>query len=86
MLTVCLSPTLKFRGRVSSGRNPERAASSSDDDRGDAARDLPKADNLAGLLWDLAQRAPRMNDPDAAADEDWVEDDLRIERVEPGAL
>jgi len=53
---------------------------------GDAARDLPKADKLAGLLWDLAQRAPRIDDPDAVADEDWVEDYLQIERVEPGAL
>jgi hypothetical protein len=53
---------------------------------GEAARDLPKADKLAGLLWDLAQRAPRIDDPDAVADEDWVEDYLQIERVEPGAL
>lgn len=53
---------------------------------GDAARDLPKADKLAGLLGDLAQRAPRIDDPDAVADEDWVEDYLQIERVEPGAL
>ena len=53
---------------------------------GEAARDLPKADKLASLLWDLAQRAPRIDDPDAAVDGDWVEDSLQIERVEPGAL
>jgi hypothetical protein len=53
---------------------------------GDAARDLPKADKLATLLMDLAQRSPRIDDPDAVADDDWVEDYLQIERVEPGAL
>ncbi len=46
----------------------------------------PKADKLASLLWDLTQRAPRIEDPDAVADDDWVEDSLQIERVEPGAL
>ncbi len=35
---------------------------------------------------DLAHRAPPVDDPDAVADEDWVEDYLQIERVEPGAL
>ncbi len=52
---------------------------------GDAARDLPKADRLAGLLYELAERAPLI-DPDAVPAEDWVEDFLAIERVEPGAL
>jgi hypothetical protein len=53
---------------------------------GDAARDLPKVDKLAGLLVDLARRSPRLDDPDAVADEDWVEDYLQIERVESRAL
>ena len=53
---------------------------------GDAARDLPKADKLASLLYELTQRSPRVDDPDAVADDDWVEDRLQIERVEPGAL
>jgi hypothetical protein len=52
----------------------------------DAARDLPKADKLAGLLYDLSRRAPHIGDPNAIADEDWVEDFLAIEQVKPGAL
>jgi hypothetical protein len=52
----------------------------------DAARDLPKADKLSGLLYDLTRRTPHIGDPDVIADEDWVEDFLPIERVEPGAL
>lgn len=52
----------------------------------DAARDLPKADKLAELLYNLTRRAPHIADTDAVADEDWVEDFLLIERVESGAL
>lgn len=56
-------------------------------DRGAAAaRDLPKAEKLAGLLCELTRGAPRIDDPDTVADEDWVEDLLPIERIEPGAL
>lgn len=53
---------------------------------GDAARDLPKAEELASLLYELTQRSPRVDDPDAVADDDWVEDQLKIERVEPGLV
>lgn len=50
----------------------------------DAARDLPKAERLGRLLHEEAQRS--RIDQDALADEDYVEDYLTIERVEPTAL
>jgi hypothetical protein len=50
----------------------------------DAARDLPKAERLGRLLDEQAQRS--RIDQDALADEDYVEDTLWIERVEPAAL
>jgi len=54
---------------------------------GNAARELPRAEKLAGLLYDVTRRsADVVEDPDAVAEEDWVEDSLAIERVTPGAL
>jgi len=50
----------------------------------DAARDLPKAERLGRLLYEQAQRS--RIDQDTLADEDYVEDTLWIERVEPAAL
>jgi len=50
----------------------------------DAARDLPRAERLGRLLDEQAQRS--RIDQDALADEDYVEDTLWIERVEPRAL
>jgi hypothetical protein len=52
---------------------------------GDAARELPRADRLGELLHDEMVKTPPF-DPDDIPDEDWVEDFLAIERVEPGAL
>jgi len=49
-----------------------------------AATDLPKADKLADLLYDLAGRSNV--DAHALADEDYVEDHLTISSVEPGEL
>src|SRR5262249_56579093 len=49
-----------------------------------AASDLPRAEKLAGLLYDLAERSDV--DALALADEDYVDDYLRISRVEPGKL
>jgi hypothetical protein len=50
---------------------------------GDAARDLPKAEKLSNLLYEHARRTTI----DAhTLDDDYVEDDLTIERVEPGLL
>jgi hypothetical protein len=51
---------------------------------GEAARDLPRAERLSGILFDLARRADV--DVHAVDDKDYVEDSLTIERVEPGAL
>lgn len=50
----------------------------------DAARDLPRAERLGELLDRQAQRS--RIDLVALADEDYVEDTLWIERVEPTAL
>jgi succinate dehydrogenase flavin-adding protein (antitoxin of CptAB toxin-antitoxin module) len=50
-----------------------------------AARDLPVADRLGGLLHDVAARAPEI-DMDAVDDKDWVEDHLAISDVEPGRI
>lgn len=52
---------------------------------GEAARDLPRAERLASLLYALARTAPDV-DPGTVADVDWVDDQVCIERVEPGAL
>jgi hypothetical protein len=52
---------------------------------GDAARELPRADRLGELLHDEVAKTPPF-DPEDVPDEDWVEDFLVIERVEPGAL
>jgi hypothetical protein len=54
-------------------------------DRGaEAARDLPRAERLASMLFDLAEQSDL--DLDALNDDDVVEDYLTIERVEPLAL
>jgi hypothetical protein len=52
---------------------------------GDAARELPRADRLGELLHDEMARTPPF-DPEDVPAEQWVEDFLAIERVEPGAL
>jgi hypothetical protein len=62
----------------------ETAAEASDLGR-DAPRDLPTADRLGMLLHDVTDRAPDI-DPDAIADECWVEDYLEIANVEPGKI
>lgn len=51
----------------------------------DARRELPAADRLGELLHDAATAAPPLN-PEAVADEDWVEDYLVIVRVESGRI
>jgi hypothetical protein len=54
-------------------------------DRGaEAARDLPRAERLASMLFDLAEQSDL--DLDALNDSDVVEGYLTIERVEPLAL
>ncbi len=51
----------------------------------DARRELPVADRLGELLHDVATAAPPL-DPEAVADEDWVEDYLAIAKVESGRI
>jgi hypothetical protein len=66
---------------VHSGEQRKEAA-----ERGtEAAHDLPKADRLGQLLQLELAKTPRV-DPDDVPEEQWVEDFLAIERVEPGAL
>lgn len=49
------------------------------------ATSCPKAERLADLLYDLTRDVPEF-DPDSIPDDDWIEDQLWIERVEPAAL
>lgn len=49
-----------------------------------AGSDLPKAEKLAGLLYDLAEHSDV--DGHALVDEDYIEDCLTISRVAPGEL
>lgn len=51
----------------------------------DAARDLPRADKLGEYFYEATRTAPSF-DPDDIPDEDWVEDHLVIDRVEPGEI
>jgi hypothetical protein len=46
--------------------------------------DLPRAERLSELLYDLAAKSS--SDVDALEDDDYVEDYLFIERVEPGSI
>jgi hypothetical protein len=48
----------------------------------DSARELPAADRLTDLLVGVAMNAPDI-DVDDVSDEDWVEDQLMIDQVEP---
>jgi len=64
----------------------------SDEERGiavergtDAARDLPRAERLATLLYDQSRHTPSF-DPEDHGAADFVDDYLMIDRVEPGAL
>jgi hypothetical protein len=52
---------------------------------GAAARELPRADRLGSLLHEVMERTPPF-DPEEIPQEDWIEDFLTIERVEPGEL
>jgi hypothetical protein len=51
----------------------------------DSARELPSADRLTDLLVGVAMKAPAI-DVDDVSDEDWVEDQLMIDQIEPGKI
>lgn len=51
---------------------------------GEAARDLPKAERLSGLLFDQSRKTTIH--ADALDDDAYVDDYLMIERIEPGKL
>jgi hypothetical protein len=51
----------------------------------DSARELPAADRLTDLLVEVAMKAPDI-DVDDVSEEDWVEDQLMIDQVEPGKI
>lgn len=63
----------------------EEAAADACDRAREASRDLPIADRLGMLLYDVTDGAPAI-DPEDVADEDWVEDYLAITDVEPGKI
>jgi hypothetical protein len=50
-----------------------------------AARDLPAAERLGQLLYDVTEPAPEL-DVEELPDEDWVEDYLAITEVKPGRI
>jgi hypothetical protein len=52
----------------------------------EASHDLPRADKLATLLYDLTRDTALPGDPNEVPEQDWVEDYLPITRVEPGKL
>jgi hypothetical protein len=62
----------------------EVAAAAAVERSNDAARDLPRAERLSRLLYEQAQRT--RIDQTALADDDYIEDYLAVERVEPLAL
>ena len=78
-VTAKLADWLGERGYL----DPARVGDAAERGRA-AARDLPRAEKLARLLFDQA-RATSV-DADDIADDDYVEDYLAIEKVEPGAL
>jgi len=51
----------------------------------DSARELPAADRLTDVLVEVAMKAPDI-DVDDVGEEDWVEDQLMIDQVEPGKI
>ncbi|MGH8300182.1 MAG: hypothetical protein ACRET5_01795 [Steroidobacteraceae bacterium] len=51
----------------------------------DSTRELPAADRLTDLLVEIALKAPHI-DVDDIGEEDWVEDQLMIDQVEPGKI
>lgn len=63
---------------------PEAASVAAERAR-DGARDLPAADRLRSLLYDVAARAPEI-DVDDVDDEDWAEDQLMISEIKPGRI
>ena len=51
----------------------------------DAGDELPKAEKLAELLYEQVRSVPAF-DTDSIPDDEWIEDQLWIELVEPGVL
>lgn len=79
-VTKKLARWLQARGYID-----EEAAGDAVERAQDAGLELPAADRLGDLLHDAADAAPPL-DPEAVADEDWVEDYLEIAKVEPGRI
>ncbi len=79
-VTKRLSKWLAEKGYIS-----QEAAAVGHERGADAARDLPKAERAAKLLFDSADAVPI--DPNDLADEDYLEfDHLTVGKVEPGKL
>lgn len=79
-VTKKLARWLHEHGHIDAG-----AADEAVERGGEASRDLPAASRLTDALTDLCARAPAI-DPNAVADEDWIEDSMTITRIEPGRV
>ena len=80
-VTKRLARWLAEEGHIDAG-----AAEVARDRAADAGRELPRADELGQHLFRLARQTRLPADLDDIADEDWVEDNLPITRVEDGRL
>jgi hypothetical protein len=79
-VTKKLAKWLHERGYISADEQADAV------ERGDeAARELPRADRLGSLLHEVMEKMPPF-DADEIPEQDWIEDFLTIERVEPGKL
>ncbi len=86
LLKACGTVTKKLGRWLEANGYVDAVAAADMRDRGaDAGDELPKAEKLSALLFEETRRVPPF-DPDSVPDEDWIEDQLCIERVEPGAL
>jgi hypothetical protein len=79
-VTKKLASWLHERGYIS-----EEDRSDAVERGGEAARELPRADRLGSLLHEVMEKTPPF-DPEDIPKENWIEDFLTIERVEPGQL
>jgi hypothetical protein len=85
-LKACGTVTKKLgKWLVANGYADDTDAADMVDRAADAGDELPKAERLSGLLYDETRRVPAF-DQDSIADDDWIEDQLWIDRVEPGEL
>jgi hypothetical protein len=74
-----------MRWLAEQGYIEQESADDASDHAREASRDLPMAERLGMLLYDITDQAPRI-DLSELSDEDWIEDYLSICDVEPGKI